>query len=92
MCSTDQKEMLNNIPLGPNAVIMTVDAVLIPEAFLWRPTTEMFTVPDALNAKVAWPVHKIQLLKIPTQAESVTKKPPPVSIARYVYNIFLMLV
>lgn len=91
MCSTDQKEMVNNIPLGPNAVIMMVDAVLKPNAFLWRPTAEMFRVGDALNAKIAWPVHKIQLLKIPTQAESVTK-PPPVSIARYVYNIFLMLV
>ncbi|CAN6856895.1 unnamed protein product [Brassica oleracea var. botrytis] len=76
MCSTDQKEMVNNIPLGPNAVIMMVDAVLKPNAFLWRPTVEMFTVGDALNAKIAWPVHKIQLLKIPTQAESVTKPPP----------------
>lgn len=73
MCSTDPKEMVNNIPLGPSAVIMSVDVVHKPDAFLWRPSSEMFTVGDALNANIAWPVHKIRLLKLSRQAKSVTK-------------------
>ncbi|CAE6072617.1 unnamed protein product [Arabidopsis arenosa] len=67
--STDQKELVNNIPIGPNAVVMQVYQVINPTAYLWRPSSEMYVMGDALNEKIAWPIDRIELLNINAQEE-----------------------
>jgi hypothetical protein len=47
------------VPLGPNAVMVWVHFVEKPEAFLWRPTSDLFFVGDALGNSIAWPADKV---------------------------------
>lgn len=54
--------MVNNIPLGPNAVSIEVVEVFKDTAHLWRPTAEMFLIGDALNEIIAWPVLKFEIM------------------------------
>ncbi|CAL9217426.1 unnamed protein product [Arabidopsis halleri] len=68
ICSTDKDELIDNIPLGLNAIILIVDLVLKPEACLWRPSPEMFVMGDALKTKIAWPVLRLELMDVPEQA------------------------
>ncbi|KAG7530150.1 hypothetical protein ISN44_Un109g000110 [Arabidopsis suecica] len=61
ICSTNKDELIDNIPLGVNAVILKVDRVLKPDACLWRPSTEKFVMSDAFKTKIAWPCHRIDI-------------------------------
>ncbi|KAF8107325.1 hypothetical protein N665_0123s0016 [Sinapis alba] len=58
VCSSKSKEIVNNIPLGPNAVSIEVVKVFNDHAYLWRPTADMFLISDALSEKRAWLVLK----------------------------------
>ncbi|XP_013617484.1 uncharacterized protein LOC125592950 [Brassica napus] len=70
VCSSKSKDMVNNIPLGPNAVSVEVVKVFNDQAYLWRPTADMFLIGDALSEKIAWPVLKVEVM--PTPATEVT--------------------
>ena len=61
--STDPKEMVNNITLGPNAAVVKIDNVINKEAYLWRSSEAMNVMGDALFANIAWPFYKVQLFK-----------------------------
>ena len=73
MYSKDQKDLVNNVPLGPNAAIVTVSKVVNKEAFLWRPNADMSLMGDALHKNIACPIHKIQFIQGPWRQESVSK-------------------
>ena len=75
--STDQKDLVNNVPLGPNAAIVTVSKVVNKEAFLWRPSADMSLMGDALHKNIAWPIHKIQFIQGPWRQEYVSKHASP---------------
>lgn len=77
LCSTDPKEMVNNMPLGPNAAIVKVETVFNKEAYLWRQSASRLVMGDALNQNIAWPIHNIQLVNLPSREESSHKKPSP---------------
>ena len=77
MYSTDQKELANNIPLDPNAAIVTVSKVVNKEAFLWRPNADMSLMGYALHENIAWPIHKIQFIQAPWRQEFVSKNASP---------------
>ncbi|KAL0715584.1 hypothetical protein Bca4012_064906 [Brassica carinata] len=62
VCSSNSKEMVNNISLGPNAVSIEVVKVFKDNAHLWMPTAEMFLIGDAINEKIAWPVLKFEIM------------------------------
>jgi len=53
MCSSKSKEMVNNIPQGLNAVSIEVVKVFNDQAYLSRPTADMFLIGDALSEKIA---------------------------------------
>ncbi|XP_024021335.1 uncharacterized protein LOC21409630 isoform X3 [Morus notabilis] len=36
-----------------------VDVAKKPDAFLWRPTSDMSTIEEAISSNVAWPANKI---------------------------------
>lgn len=74
ICSTDKDELIDNIPLGLNAVILKVDLVIRPEACLWRPSPEMFVMGDAFKTKIAWPVHRLELMDAPAHAHHVGRR------------------
>ncbi|XP_024021724.1 uncharacterized protein LOC21400762 isoform X1 [Morus notabilis] len=57
--STDPKALVHNIPLGPNAMRVWVDVVKKPDAFLWRPTSEMTSIEEAVGCTIAWPADKV---------------------------------
>ncbi|CAE5959401.1 unnamed protein product [Arabidopsis arenosa] len=79
ICSTNKDELIDNIPLGLNAVILIVDLVLKPEACLWRPSPEMFVMGDALKTKIAWPVHRLELMDAPEEAVGRKSSTPSAS-------------
>ncbi|XP_024005008.1 uncharacterized protein LOC112082141 [Eutrema salsugineum] len=59
MTSTDAKQLVNGIPLGPNAKIVKIDTVNNKEAYLWRPSEDMTVTGDALFHNIAWPITKV---------------------------------
>lgn len=61
LLSTDPAELVNQVPLGPNAAILRVEVVVKSDAFIWRPTPEMTKMGDALHGTIAWPIDKIVL-------------------------------
>ncbi|CAA7027682.1 unnamed protein product [Microthlaspi erraticum] len=63
LCSTDPKATVNNIPLGPNAAIVKIDRVFNEAVYLWRPTSEMLLVNDAIGVEIAWQADKVELVK-----------------------------
>ncbi|XP_013743057.1 uncharacterized protein LOC106445946 [Brassica napus] len=57
--SRDPKALVDGLPLGPNAVKVYVDAVTLPQTFLWRPTEKHSTLGDCLKSYVAWPLSRV---------------------------------
>lgn len=56
MCSDDPKELVNNIPIGPAAAMVKVVKVVKKDAYLWRPTPDMYLIGHALEEYVVWPI------------------------------------
>ena len=74
--STDPKQLVNNIPLGPNAAIVKVEKMLKKNAYLWRPSPEMSTIADALHQSIAWPIQKIDIInQSPKRVSPLTSSP-----------------
>ncbi|KAA0038002.1 Plant transposase [Cucumis melo var. makuwa] len=51
--SNDPYVLVHRIPLGPNAIRVWVDTVKIPNSFLWRLTSDIIVIDDALGTTVA---------------------------------------
>ncbi|XP_010450460.1 PREDICTED: uncharacterized protein LOC104732598 [Camelina sativa] len=54
LLSTDPEEYVNEILLRPNTMKVLVESAIIPNAFLWRPTTKMTTMEEAIGHIIAW--------------------------------------
>lgn len=59
--SNDPKVTVHHVPLGPKAVRVWVDLPRKPEAFLWRPNSEMTYIEDAIGSTIAWPFDKVMV-------------------------------
>jgi hypothetical protein len=81
--SSDPKMLVNDIPLGPNAMTVWVDTPKKHEAFLWRPTPDLTCIEDVVGSIVAWPANKVALEKIPESEEVDNASSPMVYI--YIY-------
>ncbi|GMN19561.1 hypothetical protein TIFTF001_039840 [Ficus carica] len=57
--SSDPKDLVHHVPLGPNAIKVWIHVPIKPDAFLWRPNSEMVYIEDAVGSIVAWPVDKV---------------------------------
>ena len=66
--SSDPNEEVNHIPLGPNAMKVLVDISHKPDAFLWRPTSDMTCIKHAQGKTIAWPVERI-IIQMDQQSE-----------------------
>ena len=56
IASTDPDASVHFVKLGANAWKVWVNVAVEPEAFLFRPNSEMYTVKEAVGSAVAW--HK----------------------------------
>ncbi|CAL9239814.1 unnamed protein product, partial [Arabidopsis halleri] len=61
------------MPLGLKAATVKITLVVKPDAYLWRPTTEIPFMADALNETIAWPFDR---LKQQVQPEDANRKSP----------------
>jgi len=73
LLTIEPSELVNKIPLGPNAGVLRVEMVFKPDAFLWRPTPEMIKMGDAVHGTIAWPLDKLKLPQPQSPAESNRK-------------------
>lgn len=73
MCSSNSKERINNLPLGPGAVILQVTKVFNFNAPLWRPTADISVIGEAIHEKIVWPVIKIDVTAAATPEPTLTK-------------------
>ena len=48
-CSAEPKYKIGRIPIGPNAVALVVKSALSSVASLWRPTTDVLTLDEAMG-------------------------------------------
>lgn len=62
--SNDPSELINNIPLGPDAMKILIDIPRKPEVFLWRPTSSCTHIGEAKDDVVAWPAGRVILHSI----------------------------
>lgn len=74
-CSAEPMYKIGRVPLGPGAAAVVVNSVTKTDAYVWRPTTSIFSVGQALGNKIAWPADKIILdnaeAELQTSASSV---------------------
>lgn len=54
LSSTDPNALVHHVPLGMDNWKVWVDVALDPTAQLWRPTSEMAIIQDAVATTVAW--------------------------------------
>ncbi|XP_022154306.1 uncharacterized protein LOC111021601 isoform X2 [Momordica charantia] len=59
--SNDPSVLVHHIPLGPNVVRVWVDTVKKPNSYLWRPTSDMMVIDNALGTTIAWPADKVKI-------------------------------
>ncbi|CAE6199549.1 unnamed protein product [Arabidopsis arenosa] len=60
-CSAEQNYKIGRIPLGRNAGAILVKSVIDAEASVWRPTTTVTTLGQAVGTKIAWQLDKLIL-------------------------------
>lgn len=56
--SSDPNDIVNDSRLGTTDAKVMVDAATEPEAFLWRPGSNMCTIKEAVGHIIAWPKNK----------------------------------
>ena len=61
LCSVKPTYKIGRIPLGLNAAAVVVKFVADKEAYVWRPTTTVSSLGEAVGTKVAWPFDKLIL-------------------------------
>ena len=49
------------VPLGPKGAKVWIDVVKVNKAEVWRPSTEIECMGDALGTCIAWPKEKVIL-------------------------------
>lgn len=57
--STDPNALVHFVPLGRNAVKVMLDSVKVPNAVLWRPSSELEFIEDAIGTTIAWPAANV---------------------------------
>ena len=60
-CSTEPMYKIGCVPLGPGAAAVIVNVVTKADAYVWRPTTTIFSLGQAMGNKIAWPADKVIL-------------------------------
>ena len=59
LCSVEPNYKIGCIPIGPNAAAVVVTFTVDKEAYVWRPTTTITSLGEAVETKIAWPFDKL---------------------------------
>lgn len=57
--SSDPTQLVHFVPLGTNGMRVWVAIPKVPSASLWRPSSEMEFIEDAIGTTIAWPKDKV---------------------------------
>ncbi|KAL0533838.1 hypothetical protein IC582_028109 [Cucumis melo] len=57
--SNDPATLVHHVSISPHAIRVWVDVAKKPNAYLWRSTSEMTCIEEALGSTVAWPSDKV---------------------------------
>lgn len=57
--TNDPKTSVHFVPLGSNAVKVWVEVVKVHSADVWRKSSEIESMGDALGTYIAWPEDKV---------------------------------
>jgi len=57
--SNNPEQLVHFVPLGNNAVRVWVDVVKVNDAKVWRPTSAIECMEDAIGTTIAWPKDKV---------------------------------
>ena len=87
--SSISEEIVNDVPLGPSAMIVWIDDPLNPEAFLWRPAPGLIRIADAVGKKVAWPESQVVVEMVDTTAPVTIKDVVKTFMVLDFYGVFL---
>lgn len=68
LCSTEPTYKIGRIPLGPNAGAIFVKSVIDEETSIWRTTTTVATLGQAIGVKIAWQLDKLILDEMDSSA------------------------
>ncbi|XP_024016375.1 uncharacterized protein LOC112089853 [Eutrema salsugineum] len=60
--TNDPLQTVHFVPLGPNAVKVWIDVVKVKDACVWRPSSEIECMEDAIGTTIAWPEDKVVLV------------------------------
>lgn len=61
--SNNPDQLVHFVPLGPNACRVWVDVVKVKDAAVWRQSSEIEYMEDALGTSIAWPEDKIVMVR-----------------------------
>ncbi|CAA7040516.1 unnamed protein product [Microthlaspi erraticum] len=67
-------DFVNNIPLRPTSVKVSVDTMIRGDAFLWRPAQNMYTIAQAVGETIAWPQNCVVSLAEELDLEDIPPK------------------
>lgn len=59
--SDNPEQTVHFVPLGPNAVKVWIDVVKVTFAEVWRQSSEIECLGDAIGSCIAWPKEKVIL-------------------------------
>lgn len=59
--TSNPEQVVHFKKLGPNAVRVWVDSVVVNDAAVWRPCSEIEYMIDAIGSSIAWPLDKVVL-------------------------------
>lgn len=62
-CTSEPTYKVGGIPLGPNAAAVIIKSVTKKDAYVWRPTTTVEKLGQAVGMIIAWQADKIMLDK-----------------------------
>ncbi|CAE6074033.1 unnamed protein product [Arabidopsis arenosa] len=70
--TSNPDDLVNDCRLGPTYLKVLVEIAIVPEAYLWRPAINMFTIEKAVGQMIAWPASKCVNLEQELQPEDIT--------------------
>lgn len=86
--SSDSNQIINGVPLGPEAAIVWVDNPIKEDAFLWRPIAGVTCIGEAVGKTIAWPSSKL-VFENTIPSTPMSNVPTSRTVIYYIANIYI---
>ncbi|CAE5960442.1 unnamed protein product [Arabidopsis arenosa] len=81
LLSSDSEDLVNGVRLGPYCVKVLVETARVPDAFLFRPAPNMFSMDQAVGELIAWPASNCVVTDVDVDQEDIVPKSPSTNSA-----------